>query len=260
MSIAFVAGILLSAAVHTAPQGVNLAALGGWDIVVAADATPSEAYAAQEFQGLFEQSAGMKLPIATVAASPDRHIFVGPGAAMLGNVAGFRVEDFGDEDFRIVIRDNAIVIAGGRPRGTLYGTYTFLEDYAGVRFLTQDHTHVPRIGEWRVVGPVDRFVHPPLAFRWSFYAETNRYPAFAARNRTNTVATEARLGGKTGLQNINHTFVSLLPSKEFGKEHPEYYALVDGKRLADVSNDGVATQLCLTNPDVLRIVTQRVLE
>lgn len=54
--------------------------------------------------------------------------------------------------------------------------------------------------------------------------------------------------------------MSLLPSKEFWKEHPGYYALVDGRRLAAVSNDGIATPLCLTNPDVLRIVTQRVLE
>lgn len=139
------------------------------------------------------------MPIATAAALPDPHIFIGPGAAMLSNAAGFRVEDFGDEEFRIIVRDNVIVIAGGRPRGTLYGVYTFPEDYVGVRFLTHDHTHVPRIGEWRVVEPVDRLVHPPLAFRWSFHAETNRYPAFATRNRTNTVATEAQLGGKTGL-------------------------------------------------------------
>ena len=62
---------------------------------------------------------------------------------------GFSVEKFGPEDLRVVIRDGNIVIAGGRPRGTLYGVYTFLEDYFDVRFLTADHTHVPKVGSQR---------------------------------------------------------------------------------------------------------------
>ncbi|HOZ46425.1 MAG TPA: DUF4838 domain-containing protein [Candidatus Hydrogenedentes bacterium] len=265
MHLVTIAAIALSSAVCAVPQGVNLAALDGWEIVVAPDAIASEVFAAEELQALLEQAGAPRLPIAQEGdrSDPtdrtDHRFFVGPGQALQGHPAGFSVEGFGEEDFRVVIRDNAILIAGGRPRGTLYGVYSFLEDHLGVRFLTVDHTHVPPIGDWRVVGPADRFYHPPLAFRWSFYAETNRSPLFAARNRTNTVPTEPRLGGKTGLENINHSFCHLMPSREFGKEHPEYYALVDGQRLADVENDGVQTELCLTNPDVLRIVTERVL-
>lgn len=253
-------------ALGPAPEGVNLAALDDWTIVVAADAIPSEVYAAHELQHFLEQAGAARLPIAAEppqsgpAGNASPCIFVGPSAAMLESPAGFDVTGFGEEDLRIVIRDSAVAIAGGRPRGTLYGVYTFLEDYLGVRFLAHDHVHVPPIGDWRVAGPVDRFYHPPLSFRWSFYAETNQYPEFAARNRTNTVPTDPRLGGKTTLQNVNHTFCFLVPSREFGKEHPEYYAMVDGQRLWEVADDGTQTQLCLTNPDVLRITTQRVLE
>ncbi|MBN2309581.1 MAG: DUF4838 domain-containing protein [Candidatus Hydrogenedentes bacterium] len=255
--------VLLALSASTAfaagPQGVNLAELTDWDIIVASDAIPSEAYAAEELQSHFEMASGIRLPIVHAVERADRHIFVGPGEALASSAVGFGTDEFGPEDLRIVIRDGLIAIAGGRPRGTLYGVYTFLEDYLGVRFLSPDHTHVPKVGAWRVVGPVDRFYHPPLAFRWSFYAETNWDPVFAARNRTNTVPTEPRLGGKTGLTNINHSLLFLLPSQTYGKEHPEYYALVDGKRVATVANDGVMTQPCLTNPDVLRIVTDRVL-
>ena len=77
-----------------------------------------------------------------------------------------------------------IAIAGGRPRGTLYGVYTFLEDYLGVRFLTADHTHVPAVGNWRKVGPLDRFYHPPLSFRWVAYEANYHYPDFAAHPET----------------------------------------------------------------------------
>ncbi|MCP4639334.1 MAG: DUF4838 domain-containing protein, partial [bacterium] len=259
MNIVIAVVVVLSSGTGTPPEGVDLAAIDGWDIVVSQEASPSEAYAAEQFQALFEQAGGGRLAIVTDTQRADRHVFVGPSGLMAASPAGFSVEGFGEEDLRIVIRDDAVVIAGGRPRGTLYGVYTFLEDYMGVRFLTHDHIHVPELGPWRVVGPVDRFYHPPLAFRWSFYAETNRHPAFAAQNRTNTVPTEARLGGKTGLDLINHSFVSLMPSGEFGVEHPEYYAFVDGERRPDLVKGGFATELCLTNPDVLRIVTERVL-
>ncbi|GAB1450004.1 hypothetical protein MASR2M47_00600 [Draconibacterium sp.] len=47
-----------------------------------------------------------------------------------------------------------------------------------------------------------------------------------------------------------HTFNRFLPSKNFFKTHPEYYALRNGKRQH--------TQLCLTNKEVLRLVTDSV--
>ena len=43
-----------------------------------------------------------------------------------------------------------------------------------------------------------------------------------------------------------------MPPEEFFKDHPEYYSLIDGKRTADHA------QLCLANPDVLRIITERI--
>ena len=240
--------------------GVDLAAMNGWDIVVGEDATPAELYAAEEFQTLFGQATGAKLPISRAAERPGRHVFIGPGAAMKASPVGFDTVGFGPEDLRIVVREDAICIAGGRPRGTLYGVYTFLEDYLGVRFLTADDTHVPGAGASRLVGPVDRFYHPPLAFRWSFYGENPAAPAFATRLRNNTITDEPRLGGKSPISLISHSFGRQIPSQKYGKEHPEYFALRDGKRLAPTQNDWYDTEPCLTNPDVLRIVTQAVLD
>lgn len=253
------AGRLTAAAPGAGSRGVDLAALEGWDIVVADDATPAEAYAAEEFQSLVGQATGRKLPIVRAAERPDRHVFIGAGKAMRASPVGFDITGYGPEDLRIVIRDDLIAIAGGRPRGTLYGVYTFLEDYLGVRFLTADHTHVPRVDGWRVVGPVDRFYRPPLGFRWSYYGETNTNPAFAARLRCNTVSDDPKYGGRTGVLLIGHSFGSQIPSSKYGKEHPEYFALRDGKRLSPVANDWYETEPCLTNPEVLRIVTEAVL-
>jgi len=242
------------------PRGVDLAALEGWDIVLDGKASPGVVYAAEEFQGLFEKASGKKLPILRKADRPDHHVFIGPGGPMEKSNVGFQVKDYGPEDLRIIIRDGNIAIAGGHPRGTLYGVYTFLEDYLGVRFLTADHTHVPPVGPWKVVGPIDRFYHPPLAMRWSYYGEINRNPPFAARMRVNTVTGDARLGGRTGITNISHSFYRQIPSQKYGGEHPEYYCLIDGKRRAIVKNDGYENEPCLTNPEVLKIVTGAVLK
>lgn len=246
---------------YSAPTcGVNLAALDGWDIYVANDAIPSEKYAAEELRDHFERASGMRLPIVHTVRGPRRHIFIGPRKSLRSSSAQVSDDGLGEEDLRIVIRDDIIAIVGGRPRGTLYGVYTFLEEYLGVRFLTPDHTHVPPLGPWRLVGPVDRIYHPPLSFRWSFYGEINRNPAFAARLRCNTIPKDAKFGGITSRQLINHSFAHQIPSRRHGQDHPEYYSLVGRKRLARVHSDSRGSQPCLTNPDVLRIVTREVLK
>ena len=50
-----------------------------------------------------------------------------------------------------------------------------------------------------------------------------------------------------------HTFDKLLPSDEYGTTHPEYYAFFNGSR-----HPGKASQWCLSNADVLEIVSKRV--
>jgi len=242
-----------------AEAAVDLAQVGDWDIVISPDAPPSTRYAAEEFRHFFERATGARLPVVREAGRPDGHVFIGAGQAMRASTVGFDTAGFGPEDLRIVVRDGNIAIAGGEPRGTLYGVYTFLEDYLGVRFLTSRHTHVPTLPAHAAVGPIDRFYHPPLSFRWPFYGENAADPAFAARLRVNTITDDPRLGGRTQQRLISHTFLRYMPSKVYGREHPEYYALRDGKRLAPFERDSYQTQLCLSNPDVLRIVTEGVL-
>jgi len=246
------------------PSGVDIAKLADWDIVLAEDASLSEVYAAEEFQSHYARASGIQLPITKQPTRLQRHIFIGSSSAMRTSNIGFSIEEFGKEDFRIIVRNNDIVIAGGRPRGTLYGVYTFLEDYVGVRFLTADHTYIPKVGAWRIVDPLDRFCHPPLRCRWSCYRETNVNPAFAVRIRTNWTwknsTIDDKLGGRTGLDLINHSLYEYITPKEYGKEHPEYFAMVDGERKLESKAISGGPQLCLSNPEVLRITVKSVLD
>jgi predicted nucleic acid-binding Zn finger protein len=241
-------------------KGVDIHSLKDWDIVVAADAIESEIYAAEEFQKFYEQASGIKLQINKTSERKDHHVFIGVCQMMQKSNVGFKTAKFGYEDFRIIVRENNISIAGGRPRGTLYGVYTFLEDYLGVRFLTPDDTYVPKLGESKVIANVDRFYHPPLAYRFTNYAGTEYNPEFAVRMRANHHDHGAKYGGQSEITLANHTFYQVMPTSKYGKEHPEYYSMIDGNRKSEVKEEWYETQLCLTNPDVLKIITDDVLE
>ena len=235
--------------------GVDLCAMHGWDIVVGDDATPAERYAAEEFRDYVDRATGVRLPVTGDAQGSGGHVLIGPAAAGRDPAA------FGPEDLLISVDEGCIAICGGRPRGTLYGVYTFLEDYLGVRFLTADHTYVPAPAERAActVAPVERTYRPPLSFRWPFLGENAVAPDFSTRMRINTITDDPRLGGRTPMGLTSHTFHRDLPSGVYGTDHPDYYALHSGRRLAPFDNDFHTSQPCLANPEVLRIITQKVL-
>lgn len=252
-------GLFLLGYLTTPAGAVNLADLSGWDIVIPSEPIESEIYAAEELQHFLAEATGCELPLRRKAEADARHFFVGQSDAMLASNVGFDTSMMGGEDLRIVVRGENLAIAGGRPRGTLYGVYAFLEDYLGVRFLTPDHTHVPKITEGHPLDEIDYSYHPPLSFRWSNYGETNRNPAFAARMRCNTIPKDPKFGGVTPRRLISHSFSRQLPTSRYGKDHPEYFTLRDGKRLSDVKNDSRQTEPCKSNPEVIRIITESVL-
>ena len=227
-----------------------------WDIVASPNAIPAEKYAVEEFQRIFYQATRIQLPIRYQVIEKTRHVFIGPSQALDVSGVDYNRASLGEEGVQIVVEENQIVIVGGRPRGTLYAVYQFLEDNFGVRFLTYDHTHVPDAS--RINIPYGSFYYqPPFSFRWSFYTENEIHPELAARLRVNTITEEARLGGKTGQSLISHSFHRWVPFSRYGESHPEYYALIDGKR--DTRTEGAGPQLCVTNPEVMEVTAEAVI-
>ncbi len=250
--------VLLQAALAAAaPRGVRISQLENWDIVIDEDAIPSEGYAAKEFQNFLKQTTDIHLPIVTsVAKGSNFHIYIGSGTSMKSSPVGFDVQDFGPEDLRIIVSKKNIAIAGGQPRGTLYGVYTFLEDYLGVRFLSHDHTYVPRAKKQAMISQVDRSYHPPMSYRFSAYKVNADHPEFAARLRCNTVTHDPMLGGTTDIMLFGHSFYRQIPWRKYSKSNPEYFGMRDGKYITEEKD----AQLCLSHPEVLEIVTQAVLD
>lgn len=263
MKYAVVCGIVMlslgSTLIGQSQSQLQLSALRDATIVLPADAIPSEEYAADEFQRLWKMVTGHELPIST-EPTPGPGIWIGPNAEAKVFVP---TDDLGEEGLRIHITPDAVAIAGGRPRGTLYGVYEFFEKHFGVRFLTHDHTYVPSPRITALSCGQHTFT-PVFEARFSSFAETRRNKAFSVRMRCNRVARDDKYGGICMSGRSSHSFFRQIPSKKYGLEHPEYYGLVDGERRWNVNGlDAkpiLGNQPCLTNPDVLRIVTDWVLD
>lgn len=226
-------------------------------IVLPVAASASQRYAAEELRDYTQRLTGTRLPIETAGAQLPEH------AILLGLKND---PDLGEDGFRLKAGDGRLEIVGSSVRGTLYGVYELLERFGGCRWYASWHTVVPPRDRLAVPDDLDDVQKPAFLCRdvhfWDMFKAD-----FAARNRANGIShnVQARHGGNTwryvkGLGNC-HTLQYLLTTKEYGADHPEYFAFHDGKRTNDDRGHAdFNVQLCLTNPDVLRIVTSNVLD
>jgi len=243
-------------------QELILAARGrpaAYTLVRSASASLSQIRAAEEFQTFTEQMTGVKLPILTDDAPlPAQAILLGNTrytSAVLGGPVDFAA--LGTDGFRLVTQPPHFLIIGSPVRGTLYGVYETLERFGGCRWYTSWHSVIPKRDAFSVPA-MDETQKPAFALREPFWFDMFDGD-LAARNKVNGNA--MRLTDKHGGHSFRfggglgscHTFNTLCPPDLFFDTHPEYFSEVDGKRIKD------HTQLCLTNPDVLQIVTSNVL-
>ncbi|MFH1743689.1 MAG: DUF4838 domain-containing protein [bacterium] len=252
----FLAGaviLIALACVTTEQSSIALTRNGVSDYVIVSspDAIPAERHAAGELQQYIEKSAGVRLPIIEKWEGHNA-IFVGPSEGLYRLAPDLSSMEFGNEEFLLETRAGNLIILGGRPRGTMYGVYVFLEDIVGCRWYTRDVEKVPQHKNLSIP-KLHRRQAPAFEYREPFFYE-GFDELWAARNRVNGFFSDLdeSVGDKTYTPDLVHTFYPLVPPEKYFKDHPEYYSLVDGKRTAEYA------QLCLSNPDVADIVIEEV--
>lgn len=224
-----------------------------FEIALPPDPAPSLQYAAMELRDYVGRLNG-KSPTVVTNAAPAK------GIALV-------IDPQSDDDsFEFRSSGDILRVLGGK-RGVLYGVYELLERFGGVEWLASWHTVIPKGRTFRVPRNLNEKHKPAFALRENIYGDVMEHFDFAVRLRLNGLHShdsvkphpvDPKFGGKgwrfvNGLKN-SHTMTYLLPIDRYYKDHPEYYALVDGIR------SDVGWQPCYTNPDVLRICTDRVLE
>ena len=105
-------------------------------VVVGANAIPAEQFAAEELVLHVKRMSGVELPIVTDATPlPDPAILLGKTRHLEKLGVEIDWQQFGKEDHLLQVTGDHLIIAGGRPRGVLYGVYALL-----VRARYQPHT------------------------------------------------------------------------------------------------------------------------
>jgi hypothetical protein len=212
-------------------------------IVFAADATEPERHAADELAGFLRQITGAKFEIQAPPAAGQSRLLVGPDAAKLAE-ADFSTDGLGSDGIVIRTVGDDLILAGGRPRGTLYAVYSFLEEHLGCRWWSSQASTIP-VKPTLEVGRLNVRYVPPLEYRETFW-----FDAFdgdwAVRNKSNgnSERLDDKRGGKHTYEGFVHTFYPLIPPKKYFDDHPEWFSEINGKRTHD------RAQLCLTNEEM----------
>src|SRR5208282_3754140 len=218
-----------------------------YSIALSRDASLSEKRGSEELQRFLEEMSGAHLPIVTDAQEARGNlVLVGKSGFLDSLRLQIPFASLGAEGFAIKTAGSHLVIAGGRQRGTMYGVYTFLEKL-GCRWFATDVSRIPK-QPTITVQPLDEIQKPAFEYRDPYFSEALDRD-WAARNKMNGAhqRLDASTGGKVQYYPFVHSFYGLLPPEQYFKDHPEYFSLVDGRRR------GAEAQLCLTNPEVLRL-------
>jgi hypothetical protein len=223
-------------------------------IIIPVDAIPSERYAAEELQKYLERISGVKLPIATDDQPMSKYeILLGNNRHMRSLGLQIDLAKLGSEGFLIKTFNNYLVISGGRPRGTLYGVYTLLEEKLGVRWFTPDVEYVPKMKRIEIP-PLDEVQIPALEYREVFWSEMLRDADFAARHKLNGQhyrLTEKHGGRAVVFYPFVHSFDQLIP-REVCERQPDFWPMVDGRRVSGY------VQRCLSNPKLVKMAVEQV--
>jgi len=225
---------------------------------------------------------------ATFEVVPEEQVPAEGKAVYVGDTAfararGVKVGDLGDEESVLRTAEGNLILAGGRPRGTLYAVCIFLEDVLGCRWYTGQVERIPQLSVCAIPA-LGRRSRPAFWLRsdytrlpersWSDQ-EKDAWRRYLIRNRVNgpevghstywrhrgpnvpeLIPGGDAYGGCAGLRHGGpHTFARHFPEKEYFDEHPEWHSERGGKRVPSNGHDG--NHLCLVNPDLRRTYVEK---
>lgn len=229
-------------------------------VVVGAVAPPVENRAARQFAEYWRRTTGFT---ASVASEPDPakvNVWVGRqgmSAALLGelNLEGIAPDGI---HIKTVTRGPygrpSLLLAGGADRGTLNAVYRFFERQMGVRWLTPTETYIPATAP-QSLPMIDLRYDPVFEYRWSGNA--------MGRGEELEHFMEVHGLKVAPIGSNGHNLLSLAPPATYYETHPEYFALIDGERMAPIQPEAEwrskqlydrYAQLCMSNPEVADVI------
>ncbi|MCU4154583.1 DUF4838 domain-containing protein [Carboxylicivirga sp. A043] len=205
-----------------------------YKIAISANATSSEKEAAEALQQYILKSTKAKLSIIN-----GSEVYEGPVIKLI-------IDEDSDSPF-IAYRMNGadLHIVASDAQYLRYAVYEFLERELSCRFWAPDAETVPLQAKLLINKDKSYSYSPPVHVRTVHSKLFYEHHGFADKQRVTYEAFPMYAPGARV-----HTFHRFVPADKYFEEHPEYYAMINGKRRP--------TQLCLNHPDVLKIVKEKV--
>lgn len=210
-------------------------------IILPSDASEQQRYAASELRYYLGMITAASFEITQESTRPA--IFIGD-----------RPDSSLGEDGLTVLTDSTGLHINGGKRGVIYGVYEFLEQL-GCRFFTALSEKIP-VRPDLTIPDLDIRQIPALEYREHNYADLTKYTRFAVKCRLNGAhhRIKEKHGGNLSYAWYVHSFERMVPPEVHYADHPEYYALSEGKRQHLYQR----FQLCLTDPGVLEVSVESV--
>lgn len=201
-------------------------------IVVPDTASEQLQRSAEFLRDYVAKSTGAVLPIQETAGDlPAIHL----GATSL--IPKHDLEGLGRSGFVAKrVGEKVFVITGETDWGTEFGMYDFLERHLGVRWLapTELFTEVPK-HETVLLPKGDLREEPVFLAREFFPLEVDNEPKDAARSEGPLWYRQADMWGRANrlLADVvfHHYLKDMLPPSKFGASNPEFYPMLEGKRM-----------------------------
>ena len=210
-----------------------------FEIVVPADAPVSVKFAGSEAASLLGRTFGTKLTVLEKPTGNRPAIVI--GSPDLASELGVDVKGLDRDGFVMKTFPGGVLIIGRDSQrnnllwgehATLFGTYDFLERFAGMHFYLPGKfgTIIPRMSEWRLPS-IDLYDRPD-----SYQRCYSDYNGDTGKELTRKTLEINRLRHRYETTRIYypHTLRYLTYGARFGKSHPEYFSLQkNGKRVID---------------------------
>ena len=228
------AGYAQKSVISIAGQPVNTETL---QIVMPLTPTEAERKAAGELQKYLRILTGTMIPVVDESSKMRTAEFV---IGLTNRTPDQQaVASLSPDGFILQTRGARVLIEGGTHKGALYGVYELLEKQLGCHFWAPGAETIPAGNNISIPAVYFRD-QPAFNSREVYYAGMDEQD-FTDKMRCDRHAWKG--GEDWGLW--VHTMFTLVPPDLYFDKHPEYFALMGGKR--------TKTQLCLSNPDVLKI-------
>ena len=230
-----------------------------WKIVLPTMPQRVEAYAAGELQSTLKAISGAELPIVLTDTLPERRAIIlgsidSPLEAVRKVARQMGCVKSKDDLVGMRTHNGNLYLVANSPRAVLYPVYHFLKAELGARWFWpgEDGTYLPKLDAYEL-GELDWRHHPSFTFR--------ELSQCSHHGHLPTEHWMAKQGLNMGSQNSLTSFLYIRRAgthtiginKEHFQEHPDWFALVDGKR----REDGVSG--CWSNPGFTQAMVNRLI-